>query len=267
MAEETHPTHAECFFFETTGYLVLERFLAADHVARLLDAVARAAKRRRALQEQGAPQTGFTHLSGDNIRFFYILDDDPLFLELLDWPAIMPYVTGLLNDKPHHHASDVIVEYGPKGRPMGWHQDGHDDAYRNLGTPIPFLQLKIGYYLTDMTRPGQGQLCVIPGSHRSQRGPDPDDLQKTDLFPGAVELCAPAGSAILFHNALWHSHGPWTHDDGARIMLYYAYEHPWMIASQEHWGYPKEFYNERLSPAQRKLFHGFLFDPPEARWG
>ena len=22
-------------------------------------------------------------------------------------------------------------------------------------------------------------------------------------------------------------------------MLYYAYEHPWMIASQEHWGYSK----------------------------
>jgi hypothetical protein len=50
-------------------------------------------------------------------------------------------------------------------------------------------------------------------------------------------------------------------------MLYYAYEHPWMVASQEHWGYPKAFYNECLSPAQRKLFHGFLFDPPEARWG
>jgi len=39
-----------------------------------------------------------------------------------------------------------------------------------------------------------------------------------------------------------------------------------MIASQEHWNYSKEFYN-RLSPERRRLFHGFLFDPPEPRWG
>jgi hypothetical protein len=49
-------------------------------------------------------------------------------------------------------------------------------------------------------------------------------LQRTELFPGAAQICATAGSAILFHNALWHSSGPRTRDDGARIMLYYAYE-------------------------------------------
>src|SRR5205823_3142258 len=226
----------------------------------------RAFAKRRRLQEQEIPHTGMTHVRGDNTRVFYILDDDPIFLELLDWPAIWPYVTGLLNERAHHHASDAIVEYGPKERGMGWHRDGHDDAYRRLGPPIPLLQLKIGYYLTDMMEPGRGNLCVVPGSHKAVRDPDADDLKRTDLFPGAVQLCAPAGSAILFHNALWHSSGPWTRDDGARIMLYYAYEHPWMIASQEHWGYPREFYN-RLSPERRRLFHGFLFDPPEARWG
>lgn len=92
------------------------------------------------------------------------------------------------------------------------------------------------------------------------------EQQKTDLFPGAVQICAPPGSAILFHNALWHSHGPWTRDDEARIMLYYAYEHPRMMASAEHWGYSRVFYN-RLSQERRKLFHGFVFDPPEYRWG
>ena len=29
---------------------------------------------------------------------------------------------------------------------------------------------------------------------------------------------------------------------------------------------PPDFYN-RLSPERHKLFHGFLFDPPEQRWG
>ncbi len=261
-----HPTPAERFFFDNNGYLVLERFLAADHVARLLAAVQRNVERRRALKEQGVPHTGMTDVHGENARLFYILADDPLFLEMLDWPPILPYVTGLLNGKPHHHASDLIVEHPQLGRGMAWHLDGHDDGYRGLGWPIPLLQLKIGYYLTDMTEPGRGQLCVVPGSHKALRQPDAAELRRTELFPGAIQVCAPAGSAILFHNALWHSGGPWTHTDGTRIMLYYAYEHPWMIASQEHWGYTPDFYNG-LSPERRRLFHGFLFDPPEQRWG
>ena len=148
---------------------------------------------------------------------------------------------------------------------MGWHLDGHDNGYRNLGRPIPLLQLKIGYYLSDMTDPGQGNLCVVPGSHKAYCEPDPEDLKRMDLFSGAIEICAPPGTAILFHNALWHSSGPWTQDKGARLMLYYAYEHPWMMASQEHWGYHKVFYNS-LPSERRKLFHGFLFDPVEHRW-
>jgi ectoine hydroxylase len=264
--EETRPTQAERFFFDSNGYLVLERFLAEEHVARLLEALRRVVSRRRDWQGQGKPHTGMTQIAGDNTRIFYILGDDPLFLELLDWPPLWPYVTGLLNERPHHHASDAIVEYGPRGRGMGWHQDGHDSAYRNLGPTIPLLQLKVGYYLTDMNGGGRGNLCVAPGSHKTAHHPDPADTRRTDLFPGAQEIRAPAGSAILFHNALWHSQGPWTQDDGARIMLYYAYEHPWMLASQEHWGYEPEFYN-RLSPEHRRLFHGFVFDPPEQRWG
>ena len=266
---EASPTRAERFFFENNGYLVLEEFLDAGHVSALLTALRRAVQRRRELQEQEFPHTGMTTTKGEqSTRIFYILDDDPLFLEMLDWPAIWPYVTGLLNARPHHHASDAIVEHGSDliGRPMGWHIDGHDDGYRNLGTPIPLLQLKIGYYLSDMTQPGQGNLCVVPGSHKTVCPPDRADLQQWGRSAGVTDICAPAGTAILFHNALWHSAGPFTRLEGQRAMLYYAYEHPWMIASQEHWGYTGEFYNN-LSPARRKLFHGFLFNPPEQRWG
>ena len=268
-AAENRPTPSERFFFDNNGYLVLEKLLDAEHVDALSEALRRATESRRKIQEQEIPHTGMTQIKGaKSTRIFYILDDDPLFLEMLDWPAIWPYVTGLLNPRPHHHASDAIVEHGSDltGRGMGWHIDGHDDGFRNLGSRIPLLQLKIGYYLNDMTTPGQGNLCILPGSHRAAFEPDREDLQRREMFTGVTEICAPAGTAILFHNALWHSAGPFTGEDGQRNMLYYAYEHPWMIASQEHWGYPKGFYNN-LSSARRKLFHGFLFDPPEIRWG
>lgn len=263
------PSATERFFFDNNGYLVLENFLSADHIEQLRAALDRTVARRRALEAQKTPHTGMTQLKGEqSTRIFYILDDDPRFLEMLDWPPLMPYIKGLLNPKPHHHASDAIVEVGSElfNRNMGWHVDGHDNGFRNLGRPIPLLQLKVGYYLTDMTEPGQGNLTVVPGSHKALHDPDPADLKRPELFPGATQVCAPAGTCILFHNALWHSSGPFTKTDGQRIILYYAYEHPWMIASQEHWGYAKEFYNA-LSPERRAYFHGFVFDPPEQRWG
>ncbi len=37
------------------------------------------------------------------------------------------------------------------------------------------------------------------------------------------------------------------------------------VGSAAHWNYSKSFYNERLTTEQRKLFHGFVFDPPELR--
>ena len=268
MANE-RPTAAERFFFETSGYLVLDRFLPSEHCALLRNALTKVIARRRKLEESGTPHTGRNHLEGKkSTRIFYILDDDPLFLELLDFPAIMPYVKCLLNEMPHHHASDAIVEHGSDyfDRKFGWHIDGHDNGFRGLGSPIPFLQLKIGYYLTDMTKPGHGNLCFIPGSHRASSEPTPEDRESGEIFDGVLEVCAPEGSAILFHNALWHSSGTFTRKTGRRVMLYYAYEHPWMIASQEHWSYSQDFY-DCLSPERRKLFHGFVFDPPESRWG
>ncbi len=81
-----------------------------------------------------------------------------------------------------------------------------------------------------------------------------------------MQVCAPAGSAILFHNAVWHTASPYGPGQPGRTMLYYAYEHPWMLGSFAHWSYSKAFYNQRLSKEQRALFHGFVFDPPELRF-
>ena len=262
-------TDRQRFFFEDKGYLIIEEFLQDSHVSGLRSALAESIAIRRECETKGIPHTGMTHIHGEkSTRIFYILGDHPLFLELLDWEPMMPYVTELLNQMPHHHASDAIVEHGSEliERPMGWHIDGHDDGYRNL-RPIPLLQLKLGYYLTDMTEGGQGNLWLLPGSHKAMHDPNHDALRYPYQYPGALEVCAPAGSAILFHNAVWHSSGIFTKPEGCREMLYYAYEHPWMVASQEHWGYSDDFYNTKLSAAQRKFFHGFVFDPPEQRWG
>lgn len=268
------PTAAERFFFASQGYIVLENFFAADHVAKLRTALAEAIKRRRASVPADWkavwPPRGtndLTQMHGPrSSRILNILEDDPLFFDVLTWPALQPYVHAFINPQPHYHASDAIVEDAPDfaGRKDGWHIDGSDNGYRNLGPMIPMLQLKLGVYLTDMTKPWRGNLTLVPGSHLSRTEPSAEDRQRREFFPGALQVCAPAGSAILFHNAIWHTAAPYEPGAPGREMLYYAWEHPWMLASTAHWNYSKRFY-AGLKPAQRSLFHGFVFDPPELR--
>ncbi len=266
MIEQTHPTPEERYFFDNNGYLVLKGFLLAEHVARLTTRLQAVMAQRCEWQLQGVAHTGMTSLNNDNTRIFYILDDDPLFLELLDYAPLMSYIRGFLGPMAHFHASDAIWETSGGNR-AGWHIDGHDQGYRDLRPAIPLLQLKIGYYLSDMSEPGQGNLMLVPGSHKVALEPTPTQTAGYDTFNGALEVCGPPGTCFMFHNAVWHTSGPWNKPNAQRILLYYAYERPWLIGSTEHWRYPKSFYNEKLSLDQRRLFHGFVFDPPETRWG
>ena len=110
---------SERFFWENNGYLVLESFLPQDLLERLMESATRAIEARREKQERGIAHTGMTHVQGESTRIFYILDDDPLFLEMMTYPPLMPYITTLLNPKPHHHASDLIVEHPQTGREIG----------------------------------------------------------------------------------------------------------------------------------------------------
>ena len=167
MTTKPHqPTPEELGFFDVNGYLVLEEFLDPDHVDRLTRSLDQTVQRRRRLHDENQPHSGKTLVDGDNIRILHILGDDPLFQELLDHPAITPYVQAMLSDKPHFHASDAFWEIEPKASEPGWHIDGFGGGYRPLRPGIPLLQLKVAYFLSDMSEPGQGNLTIVPQSHR-----------------------------------------------------------------------------------------------------
>ncbi|NKB70198.1 MAG: hypothetical protein GKR89_24260 [Candidatus Latescibacteria bacterium] len=264
MSQPEKPTPEEIAFFHDNGYLVLEDCLTPDHVAQLLQVLEKAVARRRHLNDSGQPYRGITNIDGDNIRILHILEDDPLLLDLLDYPPVMPYIHTLLSEKAHFHASDAFWETEPQPSQPGWHIDGYDGGYRTLRPNIPLLQLKLGYFLSDMSQPDQANLTLVPGSHRLNE--DLTEAQRQSFaFAGAMQLCVPPGAGALFHNALWHTRGPFTRAGGQRKMLYYAYELPWMVGNPEHWSYTPDFYSG-LSEEHRAFFHGFAFEPKQERW-
>ena len=163
----SHPTPDEVYFFATNGYLVVENFLQSDHVVQLTECLKKAIACRRRLHANNAPHPGNINIEGPNTRILHILEDDPLFRDLVDYPPVLSYVRGLLNENPHFHASDAFWETESEESKSGWHIDGYDGGYRSLRPHIPLLQLKIGYFLSDMSVPNQSNLTIVPGSHGS----------------------------------------------------------------------------------------------------
>ena len=259
--EKGHPTSAERLFFDSNGYLLIERFLPRELVADLIQALTGAIERRRQSQSEGTAREGEARFTGANARIFGLLEDDPLFLDMMDYPPLMPYVRALLNPEANYHASDAIWEVESPGTGPHWHRDGRDGGYSLLRPLIPHLQLKVGYFLSDMSEPNRGNLTIVPGSHHATVDPLPDQLADFDSMPGAMQLCAPAGTCVMFHNAIWHSPGPWTVSGGDRIVLYCAYEHPWMMAAYQA-RYSRGFY-QGLSPDRKKMFHEVVFEVAE----
>lgn len=261
MAAKTdaqHPTPAERFFFDTNGYLALESFLPADLVTDLLQALGPAIERRREKQLAGTARENEARFVLGNSRIFGLLEDDPLFLDLMDYAPVMPYVRGLLNPEAHYHASDAIWEVENPGEGPHWHRDGREAGYSLFRPQVPHLQIKIGYFLSDMTQPDQGNLTIVPGSHHATVDPPPSQLAAFDSMPGAMQLRVPPGTCVMFHNAVWHTPGRWTASRGERIVLYYAYEHPWMMAAYQA-RYTRGFY-QGLSPERKRMFHEVAFE-------
>ena len=101
-----HPTNAERFFFDNNGYLVLEEFLPADLTERLCNTLERVVAKRRDLEMRGQTQGGMTHMDGSSTRIFYILDDDPLFLDQV------PIRFGMSEAESHYHVPLLLSPYG-----------------------------------------------------------------------------------------------------------------------------------------------------------
>ena len=91
---------------------------------------------------------------------------------------------------------------------------------------------------------------VVPGSHHAEL-PLPDDAPPPS---SAVQLRAKAGSAILFHQGLWHSGGP-NERSYHRYIFHTVYAPSW-LRSSEKMSNSKEFL-ERTTPRRRQLLANF----------
>ena len=236
--------------FDEDGFILIENALSPEHVSRLIDVVdERDAACRKS---QGAsPEVAYQIRNA-------ITHHDELF-QMINYPDLFPLVVDVMGVNIQLRTSHVDVrppmkdyaeqELGVRGSFFPWHSDGPNFGYPITNGAVPFFEVKIGYYLTDLTERNSGAICVVRGSHKVS----PKKIHAPDyqIDPGdVVEVNAKPGTAMLWRTALWHCLTP-NLSHHTRKCLYYGYNYRWMRPGDYDRQDPALL--ARCTPVQRQL--------------
>ena len=87
-----------------------------------------------------------------------------MFAELIDHPRHAGYMYDIYGELLILHISQVFVR--PRdSKHNAWHPDGARAVPFGAYAPELPLQVKIGYWLTDLPHPKMGNFVYMPGSH------------------------------------------------------------------------------------------------------
>ena len=209
-------TDRQRYRFDLDGYLVIEDALTdaeVNELNRLIDA-----------QELPPP----TDETGSGRRFREYLTWGQPFVELLDHEAVIPVLRDMLGDELRlDHYYGIYMDAG--GETLSLHGGGtpYDSSqYYHNRNGKPYCGLTVVVWNLAPTGPGAGGFCCIPGSHRANYRCPEDVRHATKSADSPAELPeevvvpeAPAGSAVIFTEALTHGTAPWVADHQRRSLL------------------------------------------------
>jgi ectoine hydroxylase len=239
--------------FEEAGFLVLEGVLSKREVGQLTQVIDDLYRRHG-----GDPGTGRMEVRNCVARH-------PALLAMADHRTLLPTIVDLLGPDIKLRTSEVDVRppIRPEavagktarnrwGEPEQWHIDGPLSGYPDVNGVVPMMEVRAGYFLTDLRGKDSGQLALLPGSHRlNYHGLEDPGLEIPERAAFRVEV--PPGSAVLFRTGVWHCATP-NLSPLTRKVLYLAYTYRWIQASD--YVEQDEAVLSRCNPIQRQLLGG-----------
>jgi len=192
--------------FDLAGYLVFEEVLDRPTVERL----------RSVIDSRGLPPAGETIQRQRFGQAGQMLDWDPGFCDLIDHPLALALIGELIGPYVRlDHAYGITMDPGTSGLGLHGPIEPFDSAQyyvHRMGVMRCGL-LAMSWSLSD-GRPGDGGFGCIPGSHRASY-PVPAEADSL-----VVEVAQPAGSLLVFTEALVHCTIPWRGTDQRCAVLY-----------------------------------------------
>jgi hypothetical protein len=161
-------------------------------------------------------------------RFGALLDWGPAFLDLIDQATVTPILAAILGPKfrlDHEYADLIRRGKGPIGTRLHGGATPFDPAqyYLVREGQIHSGLVVVAYNLRDVN-PGDGGFAAVPGSHKAnyQFPAEWVELDVPGGRPFVNAVTGPAGTAIIFTEAMTHGTLPWT-GAGERRTIFYKY--------------------------------------------
>ncbi|GDY12049.1 hypothetical protein LBMAG53_09270 [Planctomycetota bacterium] len=258
--------------FDRQGYLVLRNLIPADLVSRLSATVERIEESASALAPDDRPHRSlwgstYHHDRRQGVLIHgqrkqggtFLIEDfwnaDPVFDQLIDFPATMDIVRAVVRDRVTINNSEIRIRY--QGNYTGAHMGGpigKKYQYRTDVDGIDCTMVRMVYFLQHV-KAEDGAFSVVPGTHKSAFPPPTAKLPEDE--PGAIPLEVGPGDAIFFTEHLRHG-GFTNRGNQTRRTLHVGYGPCWMrsqnIATMDEMPYLTPATWERLTPARRELF-------------
>ena len=234
--------------FKTDGYILVRNAIkdpnVLDEIERKIDEIDSQSRR------DGEDHRGTTLDDHKNAMYFDFIQRHKLFVDLATWQTTFHKIWGLMGWNIFCYVTNLIVSPpDPKAQKFQHgkslikeiHQDG--GRMNCEADESSMLSLKVGYFLSDCSGELDGNLAIIPSSHRERLfeygNPQTARKETTDridcidpelLADNAIEKLRPIkakrGDAIIFDRRLWHTRTK-NISDKTRKVLFYGYSYRW----------------------------------------
>jgi hypothetical protein len=225
--------------FNEDGIIFIEDAISDEDIQTYIDAIDRAAA------------TNPKYTPGGYLGMQNIVERDPVFTGLIDHERHVGFAYDLFGELLKLHISQFFLR-PPGGKQYNqWHPDGARALPYGVFSPKLPLQIKVGYWLTDLPRPNMGNLVVLPGSHRHQYM-DGYDTHKS--LPGEKIVCPRKGTMTVMHSSIWHRVEP-NESDVVRYNIFVAYCPSWITSADRFHSSPE--WLKTLNREQRIIMRSY----------
>jgi len=225
--------------FNRDGFFVIDDALSEVEVDSYVNAI------------NSVAETNPDYTSGDTVALENIVERHPLLAELIDHPRHVGFAYDLYGELLKLHQSQIFLRPPGMKRFNIWHPDGARALPYGVFSPELPLQIKIGYWLTDLPHPKMGNLVVLPGSHRKQYL---DEYDTHESIEGEHILQVKKGAMTVMHSSIWHRVEP-NEFDVTRYNIFMAYCPAWVTSADRLQSDPE--WLQTLSREQRIIMRSY----------